>query len=263
MNKVLFLLVAVAAFWNPAFAQDGAPAEAAPEAPAGQDAPPAGDAAGEADTAAEDDSATEAEKALEKDLAQFWGQRRKIKIVQKRQFEKDGRFEATLFGGIIPNDDFIVYFPTGVRAGYHFSEAFAVEASFAYAFESETDLKKFLVSEIGLKRADIQEILSMYYNIDILWAPIYGKISLLGAKLAHFETFVGVGFGAFHTTEFAAENPDGNAAIKPGGNTILGFRWFINDLLNVRTEYRQYFFPKFNGGVSIPAELTLGLGFTL
>ena len=63
MNKVLFLLVAVAAFWNPAFAQDGAPAEAAPEAPAGQDAPPAGDAAGEADTAAEDDSATEAEKA--------------------------------------------------------------------------------------------------------------------------------------------------------------------------------------------------------
>lgn len=261
MNKVLFLLVAVAAFWNPAFAQDAAPAEAAPGAAAAQNEPPAGDT--QPDTAAEDDSATEAEKALEKDLALFWGTRRQIKVVQKRLYEKDGRFEAALFGGIIPNDDFIVYFPTGVRAGYHFSEAFSVEGSFAYAFDSDTDLSKFLVDEIGLKRADIQEVIQMYYNVDILWAPIYGKISLLGAKLAHFETFVGVGFGAFHTTEFPADNPDGNQAIKPGGNTILGFRWFINDLLNVRTEYRQYFFSKFKGGVSIPAELTLALGFTL
>jgi len=255
MKKVLFLLVALAAFWNPAFAQDGAPAaeEAAQNEPAAQP---------EAD-ALTDESATEAEKVLEKDLALFWGNRRAVGIVQPRLYEKDGHFEATLFGGIIPNDDFIVYFPTGVRAGYHFSEAFAVEGSFAYAFDTNTDLTSFLETEIGLKRADIQEVLHMYYNVDILWAPIYGKISVLGAKLAHFETFVGVGFGAFHTTEYPETNPSGNDVIKPGGNTILGFRWFINDLVNIRTEYRQFFFGKFGGGVSIPAELSLALGFIL
>ncbi|MCA9527206.1 MAG: outer membrane beta-barrel domain-containing protein [Myxococcales bacterium] len=255
MKKVLFVLAALAVSWTPALAQDEAPADVAEAAQA--------DPAAGADVAAEDDSATEAEKVLEKDMALFWGQRRQVEVVQKRLYEKDGRFEASLYGGIIPNDDFIVYYPTGIRAGYHFSEAFQVEASFAYAIDVDSDLAKFLVDDIGLKRADIQEYMQMYYNVDILWAPIYGKISLLGAKLAHFETFIGVGFGAFHTKEFPETNPEGNDSIKPGGNTILGFRWFINENINVRTEYRHYFFEKFGGGVSSPVELTLGLGIMI
>ncbi len=44
---------------------------------------------------------------------------------------------------------------------------------------------------------------------------------------------------------------------------MLGFKWFMLDWLNFRTEYRQYFFQKFQGGVSIPVELTAGLGFLL
>ena len=51
--------------------------------------------------------------------------------------------------------------------------------------------------------------------------------------------------------------------MKPAGNTVLGFRWFISDMFNIRTEYRQHFFQKFGGGVSIPVELSLGLGVTI
>ena len=40
-------------------------------------------------------------------------------------------------------------------------------------------------------------------------------------------------------------------------------RWFINNSFNIRTEYRQHFFKKFQGGVSIPVELTLGVGLTI
>ena len=40
-------------------------------------------------------------------------------------------------------------------------------------------------------------------------------------------------------------------------------RWFISDMFNIRTEYRQHFFQKFGGGVSIPVELSLGLGVTI
>ena len=46
-------------------------------------------------------------------------------------------------------------------------------------------------------------------------------------------------------------------------NAVLGFRWFINDHFNIRTDYRHYFFQKFGGGVSIPAEFSLGLGFLI
>ncbi len=255
MSRILMLLMALT-LAGPAFAQDES---------AGESAEAAGEAAetGETTTEMDDATATSAERALEGDLAKFWGSRRKVKVVQKRLFEKDGRLEFTPYGGVVPNDDFIVYVPVGARLGYHFSEAFTVEGSFAYAIEQQTDLRTFLEEEKILKRADIQEIVKMYYNVNLLWSPIYGKISLLGLKLSHFETYVGMGVGLFHTKEIPADNPTGNDANKLGANTVFGFRWFITDMFNVRTDYRQYFFEKFKGGVSIPVELTLGVGVTI
>jgi len=240
----------------------GADEQAAMDAMAGDDASieAAEDAAVEE---ADERSLSAAEKELESDLARFWGSRRKVKVVQRRLFAKDGRFEAALFGGVIPNDDFIVYYPTGLRLSYHFSEAFTVEASYAEAIDSNTDLTNFLEQEIDLKRADIQEVIKRYYNVNILWAPIYGKISLLGVKLSHFETYFGTGFGFFSTHETPEDNPAGQAATKAAGSAIFGFRWFIDNTFNIRTEYRQHFFKKFQGGVSIPVELTLGVGFTI
>ena len=260
----LFLATVFVAFSGFAYAQDAPAPEAAPAADA-----PAADAKADGAAAApeavdEDRAATAAEKELERDLAKFWGSRRKVKVVQRRLFEKDGRYEIAPFSGIIPNDDFIVYFPVGARLSYHFSEAFTVEASFAHAIDNESDLTKFLTDEgIDLKRADIQEFIRHYYSINILWAPIYGKISILGLKLSHFETYFGMGFGFFGTHEIPADNPNGNDKNKPSGNTIVGFRWFIDDMFNIRTEYRQHFFQKFGGGVSIPVELTLGFGVTI
>jgi outer membrane beta-barrel protein len=180
-------------------------------------------------------------------------------------FNKDGRVDVTAALSTIPNDDFIAYFPLGLRAGYHFSESFAVEASFAYALQNPSDLTTFLKEDpqISLKEAEIQEKIDMFYNVAVLWAPIYGKVSVLGNKLTHFETYVGLGAGVFHTTTKDANNPDPQPEVKPAGNTVLGFRWFINDNFNLRTDYRHYFFQKFGGGVSIPAEFSLGLGFLI
>ncbi len=238
-------------------AQTAPPEEAAD--PAGQSPE---DAAGGAPELT-DDSATAAEKDLERELGLFWGERRKVEVVQKRLFEKDGGFELQAFAGVIPNDDFIVYSPVGARVAYNFSEAFAVQASFAFAMDHDTELTTFLVDEIGLKEADIQEFIDFYYNVNLLWAPVYGKISLLGLKLTHFDTYIGVGFGAFRTQTLDPENPVKNPEDKPAGNTVVGFRWYVTDWFNVQTDYRHFFFEKFKGGVSTPIELSLGLAFLL
>lgn len=239
---------------------------APPEGEAPADTPPT-DAAAPAEPGepAEltDDSATAAEQDLERDLALFWGKRREVQVVQKRLFEKDGGVELMLFGGTIPNDDFIIYAPVGARLGYYFSEAFSVQGSFAYAIDNNTELTTFLVKEIGLKEADIQETIEFYYNVNLLWSPVYGKLSLLGLKLTHFDTYVGVGFGAFHTTTVNPADQVENQEIKAAGNTVFGFRWFVTDYFNIQTDYRHYFFPKFQGGVSTPIELSLGLAFLL
>ena len=206
---------------------------------------------------------TNHEDEIRKKLVKEWADTRQVSVVQLRLYSKDSRFEVVPFTGVIPNDDFIVYYPTGLRVGYHLSEAFTVEMSGAWAPDSESDLGSFLTEEVQLKRADIQETFDSFYTANVLWAPAYGKISLLGTKLTHFETYVGIGFGLFSTRNVPEDDPDGKTEMKPSGNTVLGFRWFISDRFNVRTEYRQHFFQKFQGGVSIPVELSLGLGVTI
>ena len=203
------------------------------------------------------------EEELRSDLARFWGAKRQVSVVQRRLYTKDSRFEVTPFSGVIPNDDFIVYYPSGLRVGYHISESFTVELSATLAPDADSDLGKFLTETIQLKRADIQETFDSFYTANVLWAPAYGKISLLGTKLTHFETYLGVGVGLFSTTNVPEANPDGVDEMKPSGNTVFGFRWFISDRFNLRTEYRQHFFQKFGGGVSIPVELSFGLGVTI
>lgn len=229
--------------------------ETAAPVPAGE-AAPADAAAG----MATDASATAAEKVLEEDLNLFWGRRREVSVVQKRLVEKDGRFEATVFGGTIPNDDFIVYFPVGLRVGYHISEQFAVEYSGALALQKNSGLTTYLEDELGLKTAQIQQKINHYHSLDFLWAPFYGKISLLGTKLTHFETYVGLGGGFVFSETKTETNPQAQSKQSPAGNALVGFRWFINDYVNIRTDYRHFFFEKFRGGVSIPAEFSLGVG---
>ena len=208
-------------------------------------------------------SATANEENVRRKLAEVWGAKREVSVVQRRLYTKDGRYEITAFSGIIPNDDFVVYFPSGLRAGYHLSESFTVELSGAFAPESRSDLASFLENDLNLRKALVQETIKQAYTTNVLWAPFYGKISVLGTKLSHFETYLGVGFGLFLTDVVSTENPDGQGETKPAGNTVFGFRWFISDRFNVRTEYRQHFFQKEGGGVSIPVELSFGLGVTI
>lgn len=255
INTLQWLLLAVmVSLAGPAWAQDG-DGEEAGEAADESAAPQASEA---------DNSAAEA--AIERDLALFWGARRKVKIVQKRLYEKEGRFEITPAFSIIPNDDFILYYPIGGRIGYHLTEAFDVELSYAFAIDQDSELTTFLKDVNDpqiIKEAVIREQIEMFYGIDLLWSPLYGKLSALGLKLTHFDTYVGLGAGIFHTKTFQPENPDGEGQVKPAGHTVLGFRWFITDLINIRTEYRHHFFEKEGGGVSTPVELSLGVGFLL
>ena len=219
-------------------------------------------AAPEENTGGKNEPGANHQEALRSDLAKFWGAKREVSVVQLRLYTKDSRFEVTPFTGIIPNDDFNVYYPSGLRIGYHLSEAFTVELSGALAVDVASDLSAFLTETVRIERAEIQEQFDSFYTTSLIWSPAYGKISLLGTKLTHFETYVGVGIGVFSTSNKDAVGNTGTE-MKPSGNTILGFRWFISDRFSVRTEYRQHFFKKFEGGVSIPVELSLGIGITI
>ena len=62
---------------------------------------------------------TSPQDLIAKDLALFWGNKRAVKVVQRRMYQKEGKMEATLTTGVIPNDDFLIHYLAGARFGYY------------------------------------------------------------------------------------------------------------------------------------------------
>ena len=205
---------------------------------------------------------TSPQDLIAKDLALFWGNKRAVKVVQRRMYQKEGKMEATLTTGIIPNDDFLIHYLAGARFGYYFTESMMVEGSFNVAFDQNSGLSDYLKnSDIGLKEALIREYIKFFYNVSVLWSPIYGKFSLLGAKLAHFNMYTGLGLGLMHTEGYEQQNiPDRQPKTKLAFNAMLGFRWHLTQMFSLRTEYRHFLFEQIGGGgVSTPIALNLSL----
>jgi outer membrane beta-barrel protein len=219
---------------------------------------------------AQEKTAPAPEKAsnIEKDLALFWGKKREIKVIQKREFEKNGKVEVTVGGGVIPNDSFIFYGLAILKAAYHLSESLALEVQYSHNFQSNTSLKDELENspELPITKVPVYEYLKRNVTLNVMWAPIYGKISFLGSKLTHFDTYLTLGIGFMMNQYRQENNPNLQSKNDPSANVGIGFRWFITDKINIRTEYRQHFFqkaeiPGVGTSLSTPAEITLGVGF--
>jgi len=196
----------------------------------------------------------------EGDLDAFWADRRGIRVIQRRLYETDGDFQLTLFFGAIPNDPFLRYFPIGLRAGYWFSNNLALElaGSFIGPIRSESDLATFL-GDRGNVDVYLRDEQIGRGNLAVLYSPIYGKFSLVGRKLAHFDWYFGGGVGVV-----AARSPLENdlqttqTEIKPEVNLATGWNLHFSQRFALRIDYRQYIFQKDSGGVTLPSELSLG-----
>lgn len=207
------------------------------------------------------------ETMLDKKLDAYWGEQREIRTIQKRLFLKDTRWNFTVFGGVIPNDDFQIYMPLGGRIGYFISEDIGIEASGAYALQAETDLRTFLTDELeggGGASAQIflTQFLDWYTNVDFLWSPFHGKFGAFTSKLFHFDfyTAVGVGVNSLVIDYPGAKQPSTEIAI--AGNVGLGAMMYVLDWMAVRVDYRHFIHEfKAGDGLSYPAELSLGMSF--
>lgn len=198
---------------------------------------------------------------LEEDLDAFWAEQRRVRVLQRRLYQTDGDFQLTLAIGVVPNDPFLKYYPIGGRFAYHISESIAVELSGAYNIQSNTDLADFLDKE-GDVSTFLRDVQNWRANAAVLWAPIYGKFSFLGTKLAHFDWFFGAGVGVV-----GVENPaEGNftqfdAEIKPEVVLATGWNLHLHQRWALRIDYRQFIFQKADGGVALPSEISLGASF--
>ncbi|MEO1273588.1 MAG: outer membrane beta-barrel domain-containing protein [Myxococcota bacterium] len=201
----------------------------------------------------------------------YWGGRRDVSVVQKRLFTKDGRLEVTAYSGVVPNDPFLTYLPVGARIGYYFVESIGVEVSGSFSggsLQLDSGLADDLRNDEDIN-ANVTLLDRQQYRVNaaVSWSPFYGKFALLDSRLSNFDIYLVGGLGLVVT-----ESPDVNADTgreetevdpKPEGVLGIGMRFFVNEYLSLRLDYRQGIFEKVGGGVSTPSEISLGVSFFL
>jgi outer membrane beta-barrel protein len=201
---------------------------------------------------------------IDQDLENYWAERRDIQVIQHRLYEKVGRHELTLFGGVIPNDPFLDYYPIGIRYDYYLLESLGIEVDGEFigdTFRAESELETFLNGFDA--RVDLLDQQRWRAHFGINWSPFYGKIAILGAKLVHFDLSLLAGFGVVGVRSLTEDRLTEEDEIKPEGVLGIGFNFFLSEDFSLRLDYRQFIFEKAGGGVSNPSEITIGFSVFL
>ncbi|MCA9562689.1 MAG: outer membrane beta-barrel domain-containing protein, partial [Myxococcales bacterium] len=194
---------------------------------------------------------------LADELQDFWGEQRGTIVLQRRLYEKDGRHQITIWGGVIPNNPFLDYYPIGLRYGFYLLESLAIEVDGSYigeTFRSESDLSVFL-EERGVN-VDLLDLTQWRAHFGLNWSPFYGKLAFLGLKLVHFDLNLFAGFGVVQIENITVDRLGTETEIRPEGSLGAGFNFYINDTFSIRFDYRQYLSEKTGGGVSNPSEIS-------
>ncbi len=213
--------------------------------------------------------AASAEDPLEHEFDLYWGEQRDITNIHKRLFQKDGRHEISIFGGVIPNDDFFVYYPVGLKYDYYFSEDFALEVSGAYLIGVNSELEDFIETTLapGSYEVNLPQALEWKAGAGVMWTPVYGKFGAFATKLAHFDFGIALGIDVLGTkVAKTGATVTEQSRIDVGGNVGATVRFFVWDFIAIRLDYRHTFYNGRNAedesrGLSHAAEITLGLGF--
>lgn len=125
-----------------------------------------------------------------------------VSVLQKRFMPKTGRMQ--LFGGLstITNDPFFLSVAATGKAAYYFSEAWGVELNYFGISTSSRKATDELKKVNGVSTQNLVQAKS-FLGLDLVYTPIYGKMTLFNEKIIPFDLYFAAGYG---TTQTQAEN---------------------------------------------------------
>lgn len=244
--------------------------------------------------AIESTTANAGSQDAEQALTEFREGSERKNVVQNRFFEKTERFEIAPSLGYVPNNPFVKRYIGGVMFAYHFTEQIAAEATVMYSPDlGEDDLKELTNTLVEIANAEgatgsFQQpfdkmILGSTFNAR--WAPVYGKLNLIGEGVLNFDFYGTAGLGLLSGKQYyaTAEGAKGETTVSiqdlgsvmhPNVNVGLGFNFFLSGSVALKLDGRSYLYidekPDYDpdsGGGSEESRLyntfvaTVGLGF--
>lgn len=153
-----------------------------------------------------------------------------VEVVQNRQYSKRHRLSLLAGVGTVSADPFLSVKSVGGAMSFHFTEAFAVAAAYRKFVVSNSsyldELQAGLVT--GSPSTANTNKPNAFYGGEIEWSPLYGKISLSGASIVHYDAHFLVGAGVTDTESGKYFTP----------SVGFGPRFYLGDTVALRLDYR-------------------------
>jgi outer membrane beta-barrel protein len=153
-----------------------------------------------------------------------------IEVVQNRRYTKKNRISLQASIGTSSTDPFLSVKPVSGALGFHFSESLGINAVYrkflvgdsSYYKEMQRGLTLGAPSGANTNRPDT------FIGGEIEYSPFYGKISLSGASIVHYDFHFLAGAGVTDTVSGKYFTP------------TLGFgpQIYLNDSFAFRIDYR-------------------------
>ncbi len=188
-------------------------------------------------------------------LDDLQGKKAQLSVIQNKFFLKANRFEITPALGYIPNNDLVSVPVAGMFLAYHFSESFAAEGSLLYGSDLQLNGLKGLAKtllQIGRDAPGFQQPIdrpSLAGVFDARFAPVYGKINLIGEGVINFDFYGTAGLGLIvvqheEATNDSTGNPQLNAGTPPQTanlaiNLGVGFDFFLTQSIALKLDARS------------------------
>lgn len=178
-----------------------------------------------------------------------------VREPERRQVEVDDlddeNLEIGVFGGLMSVEDFGTNSVTGIRAAYHITEDFFVEAAYGQTTLGQTSFERL---SGGAQLLTTEQRDMSYYNISLGWNLFPGE-SFLGRRWAYKGGLYVI--GGVGSTDFGGDN---RFTINAG----MGYRLIATDWLAFHVDVRDHFFKsdllgeeeqlhniEFSGGVTL------------
>jgi len=240
-----------------------------------------------------------AEPTMDKELDKYWNVEQRLPSIMSPMYQRAGRFEGTLHFGIVPNDSYYVFYPVGAKLDFFALDSLAIEAGGSYLLGGNSSLQAFLVCAAQNNKGSCVDLgagaqapvhLNMMGTFGLLYSPFHGKLGVFTSKISSFDFALAAGAAFLQADVQEAEKNAGSAVtgsgtnyagtgfvhpstavtggglkpietkMLPGGYFGAGFRYYLNELLALRIDYRHYFFkPGEELPWAFPAEFTVGL----
>ncbi len=174
----------------------------------------------------------------------------RVKAVQRKGFLKRHRLQLTALFTPSVNDAFYQKFGVGGRLAYNIAESFAVGVRYAYYGQKltmQTQYKKeaaFAFQSLLLTSAPYSDLMA-----EGIWSPVYGKVSVLGQSIVHFDLYLVAGLGAGWSATSSANGTPGTPGYREGEGPHLateiggGIRFYPKSWLALDFGLLGIFYP--------------------